>query len=119
CSSPSGSRRSSMKRASPATCFGAESWRSARRTTRSRNSSERRSSGADIRRLPESDEPGLTRRGAADLGQRLAQKRARDVEPVGSTRALVVDRLEIFRQRRNRSAPLGRLVKVFLDQRLL
>ena len=42
----------------PATCFGAESCAHRRRTTRSRNSSARRSSCTDIRRLPVADDRG-------------------------------------------------------------
>src|ERR1043166_6618378 len=118
CSSPSGSRMSSMKVALPATCLGAESCRPGRRTTRIRNSSARWSC-ADMRRLPEADHAGLARRGAADLGQRLAQQRARDLEAVGRARAQVVDRRKVFGQRRERIVPGRRMIEPRLDQRFL
>ena len=77
CSRPSGSRMSSMKVALPATCFGAESCRIERRTTRSRSSSARRSGSADIGGLPE----------AGDAGLRASRRRRSRSAPCAAARA--------------------------------
>src|SRR6266567_6626067 len=119
CSSPSGSRMSSMKVALPATCFGAESCRIERRTTRSRISSERRSGCADTGSLPDADDAREVRGRAGDLGQCTAQQRARRVKPICRACPEVIDRREILCQRGDGRVPFLRLVEMPLDQRLL
>src|ERR1044072_3033564 len=119
CSRPSGSRMSSVTAALPATCFGEESCRIERRTTRSRSSSARRSGSADIGGLPEAGDAGLLRRGAADFGQRPAQQGARDIQTISGARAQIVDRREVLANERDRVVPILRPVEAPFDQRFL